>query len=464
MLNWLGADAACPSDTNKMDAVVTGVSTDTRQLVPGDLFIPLIGERFDGHDFLRDAAAKGAKAVLCQTGRMAPELSCPVVYVSDTLHALQQLARAYRRHLNVHVVAVTGSNGKTTAKELIASVLAQKFRVHKTKGNLNNHIGLPLTLLNMPPETEVAVVELGMNHPGEIAALSRLAAPDAAVITNVGEAHIEYFGDRRGIAQAKLEIVDGLRAGGPLFINGDDPLLLQEAKKRGRAFRTVGVNREADERAADVQTDDGGVVRFTAVQDDHRYKLHLLGAHNVLNALFAIAVGRWMGLSPDAMARGLQAVQPPDGRLQLKQTLKGMWVLDDSYNANPTAVKAGIDTLMALGGQRKKWVLLGDILELGQQEEAMHRDVGNYIAERPVERLLTVGARAKWIHDAFVRKTGDRSKAVHLPTVEAAIRTLHREERPDIVLFVKASRGAALERVVKALCPGGKRDLSVRGD
>lgn len=446
--HWLGIPET-PS-RKRLETKVTGVSTDTRTLQKGDLYVPLIGERFDGHDFVKNAVQAGAKAILCQEDRDIPELDCPVIKVPDTLQALQRLAKGYRRVLDIPVIAVTGSNGKTTTKDLIASALAAKFRVHKTKGNLNNHIGLPLTLLSIPAETDVAVLEMGMNHQGEIALLSQIAEPNMAVITNIGDAHIAFFDDQRGIAQAKLEILAGLKSEGALFINGDDPLLCAEAQNRGANVSTVGLGENVNEKAIDLETV-GMTTWFTATNDGLRYAIPMLGQHNVINALFAIAVGRQLGLAGEEMFRGLKDAELSGRRLQVRKTARGMWIIDDSYNANPTAVRAGIQTLTALTEKSRKWVLLGDILELGEQEEAMHRALGEFTNEQNIDRVFTIGERARWIHEAAM--TGRRSPgtAIHFDSIDEAIEELRRRENPDTVLLIKASRGMALDRVVDAL-------------
>lgn len=459
LINWLDPVSDPAYTSAEAETVFTGVSTDTRTLQTGDLYVPLIGERYDGHDFIPEAVQAGARAVLCQADRELPsDIACPVLIVPDTLHALQQLACAYRHHLGIPVIAITGSNGKTTTKDLIAAVLATQFDVHKTKGNLNNHIGLPLSLLSIPAEAEVVVVEMGMNHAGEIEQLSRIATPDFAVITNVGDAHIAHFADRRAIAEAKLEIVAGLKPKGQLFINGDDPLLVDQVRPGSHPIHTVGLNRGNDERATDVRTTDAGTTRFFSVQDGMDYDLPLLGKHNVSNALFALAIGRRLGLSGADMAQGLRRVELSGRRLQLRKTAKGMWVLDDSYNANPTAVAAGIRTLVELRGKPRKWVLLGDILELGEKEEPMHRDLGALVGEAAIERVFTVGERARWIHEAAQSRRQDEERVVHFHTVEEAIRELKRREAPEVVLLIKASRAMALDRVVEALCASRKEE------
>lgn len=452
IIDWLGPDTVAAPATVELETKLTGVSTDTRTLQAGELYIPIIGEQFDGHTFIEEAVKAGAGAVLCQHDRQRPDVDCPTVVVRDTLAALQQLARAYRRSLGLPVIAVTGSNGKTTTKDLIAAVLSTRWKVYKTKGNLNNHIGLPLSLLSIEENTDIAVVEMGMNHPGEIALLTQIATPDTAVITNVGDAHIAFFADRRGIAKAKLEIVEGLKPDGLLLINGDDHLLREETRQLKRDVCRVGLTDRVEEGAENVHTIETSWTRFTSTRDGLSYDIPLLGRHNVMNALFALAVGRRMGLTNEELAQGLKNVQLSGRRLELRKTATGMWVIDDSYNANPTAVKAGINTLEVLQGKSRKWVLLGDILELGEREEEMHREIGDFVSEKRIEYVFTVGRRARWIHEAVLARRRDTDHIVHFDTVEEAIRELQRLDDRDAVLFVKASRGMALDRVVEALC------------
>lgn len=451
IIEWLELSPADVQSSGGGAITIRGVSTDTRTIRQGELYIPLRGERFDGHAFIHDAVQAGAAGVLCEREHLPGNVAAPVLIVRDTLDALQRLAHAYRRHLGLPVIAVTGSNGKTTTKDLIAAALSSRFNVHKTEGNLNNHIGVPLSLLSIESETDVAVIEMGMNHAGEISLLSRIAEPDFAVVTNVGEAHIGFFAGKDEIAQAKLEIADGLKQNGVLFINGDDALLSAQASGLAHPVLKVGLGEAADERAISVTAAETGATAFTSERDGMRYELPLMGKHNVTNALFALAVGRKMGLTAAEMAEGLAQVQLTGQRLQLRKTPQGMQVLDDSYNANPASIKAGIETLMAYRGRARKWVLLGDIMELGQHEEAMHRDIGRYVGKRAIECVFTVGDRARWIHEgALSQKRGRCVK--HFASVEEAAAELLKREDPEVVLYVKGSRSIALERVVDALC------------
>ncbi|SMO48105.1 UDP-N-acetylmuramoyl-tripeptide--D-alanyl-D-alanine ligase [Melghirimyces algeriensis] len=438
--------------------LVHGVSTDSRTLKENQLYIPLTGTRFNGHDFLSDAVKRGAVAALWAKDVPVPKnRPVPLIVVEDTLKALQDLAAAYRQELGVKVVGVTGSNGKTTTKDLIGAVLGVRYRVHQTSGNLNNHIGLPLTLLSMPEDTEVAVVEMGMNHKGEIARLSQIAAPDFAVITNIGDAHLEFLGSREAIADAKLEIREGLSPDGILVMNGDEPLLRNRLTEEKRKVLKVGFESINDDRALGLQMDGLRGISFTSSATDTRFELDMMGRHNAVNALLAIHIGRLLGLTEAEIQKGLKQVQSSDMRLENLVAANGMTVINDAYNSSPSAVRATIDLITSLKDFQEKWVLLGDILELGENEEALHREVGHYAAEKGVSRLFTLGDRARWIGEGA--QTADpRLPVVHFKTVEEASERLMQDGGDFAVLLVKASRGARLERVVYLLTEGANRN------
>ncbi|MDN4594966.1 UDP-N-acetylmuramoyl-tripeptide--D-alanyl-D-alanine ligase [Polycladomyces subterraneus] len=438
--------------------VFKGVSTDTRTMQPNQLYVPLVGERFDGHDFWRDAVDKGAAACLWQQDRPVPETAkVPFILVSDTLEALQAMASAYRDTWSIPVVAVTGSNGKTTTKDLIASVLSLRYRVHKTQGNLNNHIGVPLTLLSLPREAKAAVVEMGMNHKGEIALLSRIAKPDVAVITNIGESHLEHLGSRSAIADAKCEIGEGLAPNGTWVINGDEPLLLERVRRESRRVVKIGWGGDNDDRPESISLDGLSGISFTSAQTGARFSIPLLGRHNAVNALMAAAVGRLLGLSEEEIGRGLSEAQLTGMRLELRKTAKGMLIIDDTYNASPTSMRAAIDLLMELDEGKEKWVLLGDMMEIGAQEAAYHREIGRYAAEKGVSRVYTLGEKARWIGEG-VTSANPTIPVRHFKTRSEAAQTLQEQGEPQVILLAKASRAVKLDEVVKDLTKGEKTD------
>ncbi|MFD1423582.1 UDP-N-acetylmuramoyl-tripeptide--D-alanyl-D-alanine ligase [Laceyella sediminis] len=436
--------------------LVRGVSTDTRTLQANQLYVPLVGERFDGHQFLNQAVDKGAAAALWSSHQPVPETPpIPLIVVDDTLSALQRIASSYRDEMQVQVVAVTGSNGKTTTKDLIAAVLSEAYRVHKTKGNLNNHIGVPLTLTSMSEDTQVAVVEMGMNHAGEIEVLSHLAKPDVAVITNIGESHLEFLGSREGIAKAKLEIKKGLNERGPLIYDGDEPLLAGLLADDPHPKVRVGWSDELDESPVDVEMVGVEGFRFRSRRCGTPFVLPLLGRHNVKNALMAVAVGRALGMEETAIARGLAKVQLTGMRLELKQAANGMDIIDDAYNASPTSMRAAIDLLMELAPEKEKWALLGDIREIGSTEEQYHRELGAYAVEKGVSRLYTVGERGRWIAEG-ARSAASGSACVihHFSSHEEAAQLLSAEGNAHILLLVKASRAVQLDIVIRKLTEG----------
>jgi UDP-N-acetylmuramoyl-tripeptide--D-alanyl-D-alanine ligase len=434
---------------------VQGVSTDTRELSSNQLYVPLVGERLDGHQFIDQAIEKGAAAALWQKDHPLPEVEIPLIVVSDTLAALQRLAQSYRKELRIPVIAITGSNGKTTTKDLVASVLTQKYQVHKTKGNLNNHIGVPLTILSMPAQTEIAVIEMGMNHRGEIEHLSRIAEPDAAVITNIGESHIEFLGSREGIAEAKLEIREGLVEKGPIFFDGDEPLLRSKLARETRPLFPIGWGENNVDRPANVVLDGVKGYHFSSTRTGTSFHLPLLGRHNVINAMLAISVGRYFGLEEQQIAEGLLQVKLTGRRLELKTAVSGMQIIDDAYNASPTSMRAAIDLLMELDLSLEKWVLLGDMLETGQQEKIYHQEIGEYAVNRGVSHIYTVGDRGRYIFEGAIRANHDSNRMIqHFASIEEASRFLAQVGGPEAILLIKASLGAQLVQVVHHLTEG----------
>ena len=460
--------AMCGAEMNeaamrRADDMVRGVSTDSRRPMEGMLFVPLRGSRFDAHDYAADAFAGGAAVSLWQAGRPVPEALSgrPLLLVDDTLAALQRLAAAYRRELDVRVVGITGSNGKTTTKDMTASVLAQRYKVHKTEGNLNNHIGLPLTILAMDDDTDAAVLEMGMSGFGEIGRLTRIARPDAAVITNIGDAHLLQLGSREGIAKAKLEIAEGLAEGGVLFVNGDEPLLTEGAK------RAPGYGKWRLETFA-LEARDGWSAELTAVTAKEtaftirppegpawpgEFRVPVPGRHNAANALAAAAVGALFGLAPEEIRRGLQSVRLSGMRLETVTAANGAVVLNDTYNASPASVKAMIAFVGELSGYRRKWLVLGDMLELGPEEDRLHYETGACADPDRIHAVLAVGERSKHTVRGAAERLGPE-RAIHFADKDALVRRLLDELSPDDLVLVKGSRGMRMEEVVHALVRG----------
>ncbi|WP_028561621.1 UDP-N-acetylmuramoyl-tripeptide--D-alanyl-D-alanine ligase [Paenibacillus pinihumi] len=446
-------------------AAFEGVSTDSRRIEAGRLFVPLQGDNFDGHDYAREAWERGAAGVLWQADHPVPEqfAGWPLVLVPDTLAALQQLAAAYRRELPVKVIGITGSNGKTTTKDMVAAVLATVFRVHKTAGNLNNHIGLPLTILEMAADTEAAVLEMGMSGFGEIELLSQIAQPDAAIITNIGDAHLLQLGSREGIAKAKLEIASGLKSGGLLVFNGDEPLLhegivrlqgmasfeaLSFGVQAGNDWRAEGIRVTADSSSFSLRCGDASL-------DEALSGLHIPvpGSHNVTNASAAIAAGVRLGVPVSRIAGALSSLRISGMRIEAVRAANGAVVLNDAYNANPTAVRAAVDLVEQLKGFHTKWLVLGDMLELGPEEAELHRQIGAYIHQGKADRLLTLGPQSERTAEGAAEALGVGSVR-HFADKAGLIALLQAELRPDDLVLVKGSRGMKMEQIVHALEQG----------
>ncbi|WP_171056101.1 UDP-N-acetylmuramoyl-tripeptide--D-alanyl-D-alanine ligase [Paenibacillus sinopodophylli] len=443
---------------------IEGVTTDSRQAAAGQLFVPLVGEQFDGHAYLKQAVDNGAAAALWQKGREVPAglEEVPLLIVGDTLIALQRLATAYRSELFVRVVGITGSNGKTTTKDMTASILGTSYKVHKTEGNLNNHIGLPLTVLQLDEDTEVAVLEMGMSGFGEIELLTKIAQPDAAIITNVGDAHLLQLGSRAGIAKAKLEIALGLSEDGLLLYNGDEPLLEEELARAilpaGIIRRTFGLSEQNEWSAADIVIE-SEAASFTAIYNGSpsglgTVRIPVPGQHNVSNALAAIAVSRFFGVPAAKIAEGLSHLKLTGMRIQPVRAFNGAMILNDAYNANPTAVRAAIDLVEQLRGYSRKWIVLGDMLELGPDEQALHFETGAYITPSKADAVLTYGTlsehAAEGVKSQFPHSDGTAAVR-HFDSKEELSSWLRDQLQPTDLVLIKGSRGMRMEQIVQAL-------------
>src|SRR5947209_1179333 len=379
-LSRIAQFAGCSLASGDGTVVIVKVSSDSRTVKPGELFVALRGENFDGHDFVESAAkTDAAGAIVDSNWKGSVPKNFALIRAKDTLQAYQELAANYRKSLTLKVVAITGSNGKTSTKDFTAAVLARRFRVTKTEGNFNNHVGLPRTILEATSEDEVAVWEIGMNHPGEIAALSKIAAPDAAIITNIGVAHIEFMGSREAIAMEKGALVEAVEPQGTVILNADDPFS-EGIAARTRAKVVFAGTTDGAVRAIEIrQSADGS--EFTIVEGAHRCRAQLpvAGSHMVQNALLAVAAGRAFGLSIEECAAGLAAAPLTKARLQIKE-IGGLQFLDDSYNANPDSMKAALRTLVELDTEGKRIAVLGEMRELGAESERGHREVGETAA------------------------------------------------------------------------------------
>ena len=450
------------SATGEFDhrAIAEGYSIDSRTLRPGDLFFAVKGERLDGHDFVEQALAKGAAAAVVRKDQLARySVKTRLLAVEDTLVALQTLATAVRRLWGKLVVGVTGSAGKTTTKEAIAHLLATRYRVLKSEGNFNNHFGLPLMLLKLQPEQEVAVIEIGMSHAGEIAALAKIAQPEIGVVICVAPVHLEFFNSVSEIARAKYELIASLPAGGTAVLNADDEYVSQFGRDfKGKVVR-FGLKAPADIRAEDIQQCGALGSEFDLVVDGCREKatLPLVGNHNVSNALAAVAVALERGLTPSEAVEALRTLAPADRRGQVVQ-LGNITVINDCYNSNPKALNAMVDVLAAIPAKRHI-VVAGEMLELGSSGEELHRKAGRHMAEKKIDVLLGVRGLAQPMVEA-ARQAGIRAEFV--PTPETAGEWLAQETRAGDMVLLKASRGVKLERALEtwqsrqAIVPSGR--------
>ena len=440
------------SVANAGTLVVGGYSIDSRSVSPGELFFAVRGERLDGHDFVAAALERGAVAAVVSRARVAtlPDaaLAAPLLITEDPLAALQSLAAHVRRRWGRRMVAVAGSAGKTTTKEAIAAALGAKFSVLRSEGNLNNGFGLPLQLLRLEPGHEMAVVEMGMNHPGEIAALARIAAPDWGVVTNVGTAHIENFADGQdGIARAKFELVDALPSTGVAFLNCDDPYVSQFGRNFPGRVVYFGSGPCADPQLLEAVEDLAGLhVRFRAGEREGQFTLQLLGAHNALNALAGLAVALEAGVPQDAAAAALESLTSGDKRGQVIE-INGATILNDCYNSNPEALRSMIRTL-ATRPARRRILVAGEMLEMGEHGPALHAACGQAAAEAGLD--LVVGVQGNAEHLASAACAGGIA-ALFLPDAEAAGGWLKQNLQPGDVVLVKGSRGVHLERAIEAL-------------
>jgi UDP-N-acetylmuramoyl-tripeptide--D-alanyl-D-alanine ligase len=425
------------------DRAYRGVSTDSRRIRDDQLYIALCGENFDGHDFVVDALGRGAAGCVVETHQ---PVQGPQVVVSNTRLALGDLARSWRKRFNVPVLGVTGSNGKTTVKEMMASIMGQNMPVLATRGNLNNDIGVPLTLFEMGREHRAAVIEMGANHAGEIKYLAGLARPTVAVVTNAGPAHLEGFGSLNGVARAKGELFESLGLEGTAIINADDPFApLWRELAAPRKVLSFGLADGADVRAADIEADEAFGQRFMLLTPAgaRAVNLRLLGRHNVSNALAAAAACLAAGASLELIVQGLGQVGGVAGRLQFSRAVQGASICDDTYNANPLSLRAALETLRDMGGEN--WLVLGDMGELGEKGPELHRQAGRDARELGATRLFALGELTSLSVEAF------GEGASHYPDADALVAALKKALRPGVRVLVKGSRAMRMERVVQAL-------------
>lgn len=430
---------------------IKSISTDSRNIEEGSLFIPLRGEKFDGHMFIQLAFEKGAYISLTQE-LVKPNENEVLIYVENTKKALMDLARYYLAQFSIPVIAVTGSVGKTSTKDLIASVISAKYKVHKTQGNFNNEIGLPLTIFGLNKSHEVLVVEMGMNHFGEIHNLSMIAKPDIAVITNIGVSHIEHLGSREGILKAKCEILDGMKTDGILIVNGDDDMLRN--LNTNKTTITYGLSKECEFYATDIKTIDKKSISAVVNTPVKQININIptIGEHMVSNALAAIIVGEHLNLSEHHITEGLLLYKPSKMRMDLQVTTSEIYVINDTYNASPDSMKAAIQVLVNMSDVKRRMAILGDMFEMGDYAKDLHYEVGEYIAkDSNVDLLITVGSLSKFIQQGAIESGLDKDKTLHFQNQEDLMLGISNLIRPKDVVLIKGSRGMQLEKTVEEI-------------
>jgi UDP-N-acetylmuramoyl-tripeptide--D-alanyl-D-alanine ligase len=450
-LEFIASACSAQLRSGSGDVRVVGISTDSRRVEPGELFVALKGERFDGHDFIHEVAAKAA-AVVAEQSRTPSSLGkCALLVVDDTRKALGRLAGEYRKDFGPRMVAVSGSNGKTTTKEIIAAVLNQRLSTLASQASFNNEIGVPLTLLQLDRSHGAAVLEAGTNHPGELAPLIRMIGPEYGVITSIGREHLEFFGDLEGVAREEGWLAELLPAGGKLLLDGDSPWSARLRERTRASVTLAGWDQQNAWRVSSVRQDRQGIAfRVVAPRNDFsgEYRLGLLGRHQAVNALFAIAIAADLGLTRSEVEHGLAECKPSKMRLQLWEA-NGVRVLDDAYNANADSMAAALLTLRELPCKGRRVAVLGDMAELGAQSEQAHEEIGRRAAETGVGQLFAVGkmapVTARGARQAGLNRVMEFSE---VDTAAVAVKSFLKEG--DLVLL-KASRAARLERIAELL-------------
>ncbi|PVZ71875.1 UDP-N-acetylmuramoyl-tripeptide--D-alanyl-D-alanine ligase [Pelagibaculum spongiae] len=435
------------------DVQVTGVSIDTRTITSGNLFVAIAGDRFDGHNFAEKAAQLGAAALLVERKL---DVDLPMLIVPDATLALGRIARWWRRQLDLKVVGITGSCGKTSVKEMLASILSGQDQTLATKGNLNNHLGVPLTLLQLSEQDRYAVIEMGANHVGEIEYLTGLAKPDVALVNNVAAAHLSGFGSLQGVARAKGEIYQSLRGNDVALINDDDQYASYFSRLVNCHESRFGLGAGARVTADQIKIQSNGCYQFQLVMPEGSYpvKLSLPGQHQINNALAAASAARALKIAPEIIVAGLQRALPVSGRLRPIELSDGSLILDDSYNANPDSVKAAIDVALELAKhrQQKSLLLLGDMAELGERADELHYQVGVYARKKGLNGLLSVGKLSAKAARGFLGKQRDTNSS--FSDQQSLVEAARKQMSVGAVVLVKGSRSAAMDQVVSQLSEG----------
>jgi len=431
---------------------IKGVSIDSRTIKEGNLFIPIV-RNDDGHKYVKQAFEKGAAASLWQADHCPPPEGLPLIIVDDTLKALQNIAQSYRGQLNCTVIGVTGSNGKTTVKDIVTSILSKKYKVQKTYGNFNGEYGLPLSLLEVEEDTEIVVLEMGMSNAGEMKVLSEIAKPDFGVITMIGVSHLSSLGSREGIASAKLELLEGLNPSGAIIINGDEPLLTQ-ALTEMRIPETMSVIRFGESHTNDyfplTIDDNQSGLSFTLNRYSNELSVPLLGRHNVFNVLAAIALADRFQMNEQDIRTGLTNLDVTGMRMERILTPQGFLIINDAWNASPVSMKAAIDTVSNLDGFNKKVLVLGDMLELGDKENEFHEEIAKSIDTSKIHSVFTIGHLSKIISDKLSGSPLEGA-VKHFSSKEDLVSECNRILKKNDVILVKGSRGLKLEDICNSL-------------
>ena len=431
---------------------VSGVVIDSRLVKEGDVFFALDGTALDGHDFVKKADEKGAAC--CIVKRFTEQTECFQIQVEDTLKALYDMALSYKNEFDIPFVALTGSAGKTSTKDMVAGVLSKKYNTMKTIGNYNSTTGVPLTLFNLKKENEIAVIEMGMNHKGEIEKISSLVKPDYAMITNVGVTHIENLGSKENIFKAKTEITKGLKKGATLVVNGDNEFFRDY---KNDDFKVVKIGIEnGDFKAYDLKFDRKGVSFKVSWQgEEYSFNVNIPANYSVYNGLFAIYTGFHFGLDYEQIKQGILEFVPSNNRMRIEK-LKDFTIIDDTYNSNPDALKEALSLLSNISGNNRKVAVLGDMFELGKESEREHYGCGRFLKEKNIDLLLALGKDSLHIVRGAVESGFDEERAVYFKSKEELIKNIKSYlSKGDYILF-KASRGMAFEDIVKAVKDGGK--------
>ncbi|SOC42093.1 UDP-N-acetylmuramoyl-tripeptide--D-alanyl-D-alanine ligase [Ureibacillus acetophenoni] len=444
--NWLNVDCG-----NFGETVVTGVSIDTRTIKKGDLFIPFKGENVNGHQYVAKAFENGAAATLWMKNEPNPPSNVPILFVEDSEIALQDMARQYRDEHKAIFIGITGSNGKTSSKDILASALSPYYKVQKTIGNFNNQLGLPITILSLDEDTEIAVLEMGMSGFGEIEFLSTLARPHYAVITNIGEAHMQDLGSREGIAKAKFEIIKGLDEHGILFYDGDEPLLQNlVGKEPNLNVESFGFKQENSLVASNIVSTEKGSRFDVRGELNGEFFIPVLGKHQVKNALNAMLIAKSLGLRDDQIHFGIEQAKLTDMRMQLIPARKGILFINDAYNAAPTSMTAAIQFVQTTDMRSEKWLVLGDMLELGENEKQFHESMANAIDEKEVKRICLFGPRMKWLYDKLENKFAKDNLIYTANDYNVIINYIEQHANENSLILLKGSRGMKLETIIES--------------